>query len=96
MVQIENLKSESTTQPAFNVIKVDNGNNRKRCEIYNWCHSGVFIVNFERISHCFVASIVDFEKQMPAGLYSKNNNIHHFRIFSWWKLLTKQIQTEDA
>ena len=49
--------------PAGNyMFKVNNRNARTRCEICSkltiktperrqWCHSGVFIVNFEHISH---------------------------------------------
>ena len=44
------------------MLKVNNRNTRTRCEICSklttktperrhWCHSGIFIVNFEHISH---------------------------------------------
>ena len=56
------------------LIKVSNRNTRKRCEICSklilktperrqWHHSGVFIVNFEHISHLFSSiSIVYLEQ----------------------------------
>ena len=48
------------------------------CEIYSkltrktpesqWCRSGVFIVNFEKISHIvLVFPLLTLNKQMPAG-----------------------------
>ena len=56
------------------LIKISNGNTSKRCEICSkltiktperrhWCCSGVFIVNFEHISHLVLVflSIVNFE-----------------------------------
>ena len=43
------------------LFKVNNKNNRKKCETC-WCCSGVFIVNFEHISHLFSGvSIVNFD-----------------------------------
>ena len=61
--------------PAGNyMFKVNNRNTRKRCEIcskltiktperrHHWHRSGVFIVNFEHISHCSSVSIVNFEQ----------------------------------
>ena len=58
----------------INLFKVNNRNARKWCEICSkltintperrqWRHPGVFIVNFEHISHFFsTVSIVDFEQ----------------------------------
>ena len=59
-----NTESHNTTQfPAgINLLKVNNKNTRTRCEICSkltiktldgcqWCHSGVFIVNSEHVSH---------------------------------------------
>ena len=47
------------------LLEVNNRNTRKRCEIYSKLIikiSGIFIVNFEHISHlCSSASIVNFE-----------------------------------
>ena len=63
------------TIPAGNyMLKVNNTNTRTRCEIYSkstiktreqchWHHCGVFIVNFEHISHSFSSVfIVNFEQ----------------------------------
>ena len=55
------------------MLKVNNRNNRKRSEIISkltiktseqshWRRFGVFIVNFEHISHLFSVFVVDFEK----------------------------------
>ena len=54
------------------MFKVDNRSTGTRCEICSkltinipkqrqWRRSGVFIVNFERISHLSGASVVNFE-----------------------------------
>ena len=57
------IRLKKTTTPAgFYLFKVNNRNTRTRCEIRSkltmktperrqWRRSGVFIVNFERISH---------------------------------------------
>ena len=53
---------ERTNPAGIYLLKVDNGNNRERCEICSkltiktpgrrhWRHSDFFIVNFEHISH---------------------------------------------
>ena len=66
--------------PAGNyMFKVNNRNTRKRCEICSkltintskwrhWRRSGVFIVNFEHISHCSSASVVNFEHVIACRL----------------------------
>ena len=62
---------ESLNPSGFYLLKVDNRNSRTRCKIYSkltikmperrqWRRSGIFIVNFERVS------IVNFE-QLNAG-----------------------------
>ena len=44
---------------------------RRRCR-----RSGVFIVNFERISHCSLSSIADFEKVKPGWeVVNKNTRL---------------------
>ena len=66
--------------PAGNyVLKVSNRNSRIRCEIYSeltiktpeqrqWPRSGVFIVNFEHISHfVLVFLLLTLRREMPAG-----------------------------
>ena len=62
------------------LFKVNNKNPRKRCDICSkitakmlerrqWCHSGVFTVNFENISHLFlVFLLLTLNKYMLAGL----------------------------
>ena len=66
------------------MFKVQNKNTRKRCEIWShltiktperrqWCRSGVFIVNFEHISHLVsCVSTVNFE-QANAGWVERIN-----------------------
>ena len=61
------------------MFKVNNRNTRRRCEIFpeltiktrkrrQWCRSGVFIVNFEHISHfVLVFLLLTLSRQMPAG-----------------------------
>ena len=55
------------------LLKVNNRNTRTRCEIcskltiktperHQWCRSGVFVVNFEHISHLVQGFHVDFEQ----------------------------------
>ena len=64
---------EKIVYPVGNyLLKVNNRSTTKRCEIYSkltiktpercqWYRSGVFIVNFEHISHLVLVSIVNFE-----------------------------------
>ena len=40
-----------TTQPAIYILKINNRNTRLECEKRHWRRCGVFIVNFEYISH---------------------------------------------
>ena len=62
------------------MMKVNNKSTRTRCEIYSkltiktpewrphWRHSGVFFVNFERISHfALVFLLLTLSRQMFAG-----------------------------
>ena len=66
----ENLAS--ITQLTLTCLEDKNRNNRKRYEIsfqrkhqddiIHCCRSGVFIVNFEYISHLFFVCIVNFEQ----------------------------------
>ena len=71
--------SFSSTYPSCNyMFKVDNRNTRKRCDIcskltiktseqHHWHPSGVFIVNFEHISHLVLGFLLlTLSKQMPA------------------------------
>ena len=60
--------------PATNYLfKVNDGNTRKSCEICSklttktpeerqWRHSGVFIVNFEHISHLFLVLLLTLNR----------------------------------
>ena len=61
----------------IHLLKVNNRNTRTICEICSkvtiklperrhWCRSGIFIVNFEQISHIVLVFIVDSE-QANAG-----------------------------
>ena len=85
-----------TCSATQHVLQVNNRNNRTRCEIcskltiktperHHWCRSGVFIGNFEHISHLvLVFSIVKFKHvntgwvapcQIPMiQFYSKNSS----------------------
>ena len=68
------LLRNTTTQPAFTCSKVNNKNTRTMCKICSkftiktpkqryWHHSGIFIVNYEPISHnCSGVYIVDFDQ----------------------------------
>ena len=60
--EVANFKKVWYFEVGNYVFKVNNRNTRIRCEIClkliiktterrQWCHSGVFIVNFEHISH---------------------------------------------
>ena len=61
------------------LFKVNNRNTRKRCEVFSkltiktpepsrWRRSGVFIVNFENISHLFLVFLsLTLNKKMLAG-----------------------------
>ena len=75
------------------LFKVNNRNTRKRCEIFSkftiktperrqWRRSGVFIVNFENISHIFlVFLLLTLNKQMLVGLcYEKDTVAHFFNV----------------
>ena len=65
------------------LFKVNNGNTRTMCEICSkltitipkqnqWRRSGVFIVNFEQISHIvLVVPLLALNNQMPAGTFLK-------------------------
>ena len=65
------------------LFKVNHRNTRKRFEIYSkltiktpelrhWRRSGVFIVNFEHISHFFLFLLFALNKYMIAGLCHQN------------------------
>ena len=84
------------------LIKVNNRNTRARCEVCSkliiktperrqWRHSGVFIVNFEHISHLvLVFSIGNFEYVIAGWAIS---NLLKFQLFkcchvlSWWQFV---------
>ena len=65
------------------MFKVNNRNSRTRCEICSkltiktperrqWCRSGIFIVNFEHISHLvLVFLLLTLSRQMRAGKEKK-------------------------
>ena len=70
----------SQIYPAGNyMFKVNNRNTRTRCDICSkltikiperchWGRSGIFIVNFEHISHLFVVFLLlTLSMEMPAG-----------------------------
>ena len=66
------------------LFKVNNKNTRRRCEICSkltlktpewrqWHRSGVFIINFEHLSHLFlVFLLLTLNKQMLAGMEENN------------------------
>ena len=77
---LDHSKSFHLIFPANNYLfKVNNREARKKCEICSevtiktpewrhWCHSGVFIVNFEHISYLFlVFLLLTWNKQILAG-----------------------------
>ena len=48
-----------------------------------WCRFGVFIVNFEHISHlCSSVSIVNFEHEIASWFVSKKNNAMNLMLVS--------------
>ena len=50
------------------LFKVNQRNTRKRCEIFHWRRSTVFIVDFEHISHLFLVFLwLTFSKEILAG-----------------------------
>ena len=66
---LSNEKSTSLCLASYNHLKVNNRNTEKMCEICSeltiktsewrhWRRSGVFIVNFEHISHLFVLFVL--------------------------------------
>ena len=73
------INLEKLTPTNIYLSKVNDKNTRKRCEICSkltiktperrhWRRSGVFIVNFEHISHLFlVFSLLTLNKYMLAG-----------------------------
>ena len=56
--------------PADNyMFKVNNRNTTTRCERRHWRRSGIFIVNFQHISHLvLVFPLLTLSRSMPAGL----------------------------
>ena len=56
----------------------------KYVQIGNWRRSGVFIINFEHISHLFLVSIVNFEHEITDW----DCEIHNWqsRDFSLWQI----------
>ena len=69
------------------MFKVNNKKTRASCEIYSkltikiperrhWRRSGIFIVNFEHISHLVLVFILlTLSRQMPAGKVIENRNL---------------------
>ena len=56
-------KSITCLYPAGNyMFKVINRNTRTRCEICQWCRSGVFIVNFEHILHLVLVFLLTMNR----------------------------------
>ena len=85
------------------LLKVNNRNNRTRCEICSKLpikkperrhlrRSGVFIVKFEHISRCYSVSIVNFEYVNPKRwLFSQESSIKDAwqgHTYSSWQKLT--------
>ena len=83
------------------LFKVNNKNTRKRCEICSkltiktperchWYHSGVFIVNFEQISHTsLIFPLLTLNKLIPAWVISPKLHDHiQFRSFVFPKLIS--------
>ena len=74
----EKLIHKTADNPAgVYLLKVNNKNTKTRCEICSkltikalrhWRHSGVFVVNFEHISHlALVFLLLTLNKQLPTG-----------------------------
>ena len=63
--QIRNLRCEVYCKYSAGkyMFKVNNRNTRIRCEIRHWRRSGVFIVNFEHISHLVLGFLCNFLRQ---------------------------------
>ena len=71
---------------------VNNRNTTTRCEICSkltiktperrhWHHSGVFIVNFEHISHLvLVFLLLTFNMKLPAGKKKSLNTLEMFQV----------------
>ena len=92
----------------FYLFKVNNRSTRKRCKIcseltiktterHHWLSSGVFIVNFERISHPFLEFLCfTLNKLTLAGSPSlfKHSNVANGIIFNFvfqWKIYSFKI-----
>ena len=82
---------ESLTPVNIYLLKVNNKNTRKRCEIYSklivkgpkqrqWRRSSVFIVNFEHISHLFLVFLLLTFTNCRTWLFF--NKYAHENIFS--------------
>ena len=74
----EKLNHKTADNPAgIYLLKVNNKNTKTRCEICSkltiktlrhWRHSGVFVVNFEHISHlALVFLLLTLNMQLPTG-----------------------------
>ena len=78
------LLIQNTPQENIYILKVNNANTRKRCEIcsklplktpdrFYWRHSGIFIVNFEHISHLSLMFVLLTFNMLsftgPGGIY---------------------------
>ena len=75
---------KKTDSGGIYLLKVNNRNTRARCQIYSkltiktperrhWCRSGVFIVNFEHISHLVpVFLLLTMNMQLPAWVGYRN------------------------
>ena len=84
------------------LFKVNNGNSRKTCEICSkltiktqergHLRSGIFIVNFEHISHLFLGvSIVDFEQVNVSWVTSGFCHVWIFASSKEWFLAIFQV-----
>ena len=92
------------------MFKVNNRNTRTRCEICSkltiktperghWCRSGVFIVNFERISQlALVFLLLTLGRKIPTGF---NKRVGHgiyssIMILNRFKFIKRMIAYDDS
>ena len=100
------VKKKLTAQLSIYMFKVNNRNTRTKCEICSeltiktserrhWHRSGVFIVNFEYISHLVLSSVsvVNFEQVIANWInkFSQNWPYHNFSKNFFWNFLELQF-----
>ena len=78
------------------MFKVNNRNTRKRCELCSkltiktpelrhWRRFGVFIVNFEHISHLFLGFLLlTLRRKLPIGYLYLNDSFARVYLKKWW------------